>query len=331
MTRIVMTPAILGALATAMVAGGLAVGCSSKGTATGQPDAQAPGLDAPVGSGGAAGSGSDAAAAGSGGVPGSGGVTVTAGSTQTGGATGSGGTMGAGGTAQTGGTTGAAGTTKTGGMTGAGGTTGAGGATSLGGATSSGGVHTSGGSSGTGGAGGDGGGTSGRPDASADKPPVKEGAPCGSDDDCAPSRGNDLACYSPGEPGSGGLGSSSCYACQGPSDCASDADCVRDGGSTTGTMICDVVADASCYCYMTKFCVLGCRTKADCASGQACNESNRCEKTCVSGDGTCPVDFTCNGSGFCRRISCKSASDCSAFCVNGRCYESRGTCQLVPA
>ena len=136
-----------------------------------------------------------------------------------------------------------------------------------------------------------------------------------------------MYCYAPGEPGSGGLGSSSCYACQGPSDCTSDADCVRDGGSTTGTMICDVVANASCYCYMTKFCVLGCRTKADCASGQACNLSNRCEKTCVSGDGTCPVDFACNGSGFCRRDLCKSDSECSAFCVNGGCYQWRGTCE----
>jgi hypothetical protein len=317
MTRIVTIPAILRALVTALVAGGLAAGCSSSGTATGRPDAQAPGLDAPAGSGGAAGSVGDAATAGSGGgggVTGSGGATATAGSTQTAGATGSGGT------------------------------TGTGGASSSGGVTSAGGVLTSGVSSGTGGTGGgvgsDGGGTSGgpdgsvgstgAPDASADKPPVMAGASCGSDDDCATPL-QYLLCYSPGAPrGSAGA---VCYACEGPSDCASDADCVRDGGSPTGTMICDVWADARCtpFCSKTKFCVPGCRIDADCASGQACNERKSCEKTCVSYGGTCPVDFTCNASGFCRRILCKSDSDCSAFCVNGACYDTRGACGYIPS
>jgi hypothetical protein len=328
MTRIVTTPAILRALVTAIVAGGLAAGCSSSGTATGRPDAQAPGLDAPAGSGGAAGSVGDAAAAGSGGSGGvteSGGVTATAGAAQTGGVTGSGGTTGAGGTKGTGGAS-------------------SGGVTSSNGVGSTGGVLTSGGSDGTGGAGGkvgsDGGGTSGGPDgsvgstggpdASADKPPAMAGASCGSDDDCATPQ-QSLLCYSPGAPrGSAG---SVCYACEGPSDCASDADCVRDGGSAAGTMICDVWADARCtpFCSNAKFCVLGCRTDGDCASGQACNERKSCEKTCVSYGGTCPVDFTCNASGFCRRILCKSDSDCSAFCVNGACYDTRGTCDYIPA
>jgi len=326
MTRGVMTPAILRVLATAMVAGGMAAGCSGKGTATGRFDAQAPGLDAAVGSGGAAGSGSGGATAGSGGsggVTGSGGLTATAGSTRTGGVTGVGGSTGAGGSMQ--GSTGAGGSMQTGG------TTGAGGATSSGESSASGGSGGRGGTGGGGSTGGGGASGTGGPDASADKPPVREGTPCSSQDDCAPSIGNDLACYSPADPGGSGLGSSSCGACMGISDCASDADCARDGGTAAGTVICDVVANMSCVCYRNKFCVLGCRTIADCTSGQACNQSNRCEKTCVPGDGTCPVDFTCNGSGFCQRDSCKSDSECSAFCVNGACYQSRGTCEPIPA
>jgi hypothetical protein len=176
-----MTRAILRVLVTAMVAGGLAVGCSSHGTAIGPhgPDAQAPGSDGPAGGGGAAGSGSDAAAAGSGGgggVTASGGVTAATASTETGGATGSGGSMRAGGA------------------------TSSGGVTNSGGATSSGGSSASGGSGGKGGAGGSGGATStGSPDASADKPPATWGTPCSSQDDCVFSTGMYLMCRAPGE------------------------------------------------------------------------------------------------------------------------------------
>jgi len=66
MTRVVVTPAILGILATAMVAGALPAGCSSNNTGLGQQkvDAHASVLDAPVGNGGAAGAGSIATAGG---------------------------------------------------------------------------------------------------------------------------------------------------------------------------------------------------------------------------------------------------------------------------
>jgi hypothetical protein len=307
MTRVVMTSAIVRALVTTVVAGGLAAGCSSSGKAIGQSDAQAPDLDAPAGSGGAAGSGSDAAIAGSGGGTESGGVTATAGSTRTGGATGSGGTTGVGGTTQTGGTTGA------------------GGATSSGGATGSGGFSASGGSGGKGGAGGSGGTSStGGPDASADKPPATWGMPCSSQDDCEPSTGMYFTCHYPGE-------SPGCPPCRtGPSDCSTDGDCIRDGGSATGTMICELQTSGACYCPAAMFCVVGCRTNADCGSGQACNQGHSCENTCVAGDGTCPVNTSCATSGFCRRRSCASDSECSGFCVNGWCYQARGTCAPIP-
>jgi len=113
--------------------------------------------------------------------------------------------------------------------------------------------------------------------------------------------------------------------------CSIDADCVPDGGFTTGTMICDFTLISYCVCSSRKSCVLGCRTKADCASGLGCNQMHRCENTCVAGDGTCPVNLSCDASGFCRRIFCRSDSECSAFCVNGACYDTQGTCDYVPA
>jgi hypothetical protein len=146
MTRVIVTPAILGILVTATVAGTLPAGCTSNKSGLGQlkADAQAPGLDAPAGGGSAAGAVSDAVVVG--GATGNGGVTSTGGITQTGGSTSTGGST------QTGGSTGAGGATLTGGSTGAGGATLAGGSTESGGATQTGGATLTGGSTGAGGA-----------------------------------------------------------------------------------------------------------------------------------------------------------------------------------
>ena len=200
-----------------------------------------------------------------------------------------------------------------------------GGATSAGGATSSGGSSASGGSGGKRGAGGSGGTSStGVPDASADKPRATMGTPCSSQDDCGPPGGMFLMCLAPGE-------SSGCGICQmGPGDCSTDADCVRDGGSTGGTMICDSAPSSYCYCYGAMICVVGCRTNADCSSGQACNPSHSCQNTCVAGDGKCPANFSCGASGFCQQNSCTSDSECSGFCVNGWCHQTLGTCEPIP-
>jgi hypothetical protein len=257
--RAVMSPAILGVLVTAMVAGGLPAGCSSGGIGQKSVDARASVAEAPAGGGGAAVSGSDAAAVGSGGstdgtVTGSGGATATAGSTPTGGTSGTGG-----------------------------------------------------------------------PDASADKPRPTVGTPCSSQDDCGSYVGDLLACQAPGEP----LGCGACL--RGSGNCLTDADCVHDGGFTTGTMICDLAPSAECYCPGAKICTVGCRTSVDCGSGQTCNQSHRCQNTCVAGDGTCPVDYHCDEGGYCRRNSCASDSECSGFCVKGACYDTRGTCEGVRA
>ena len=170
MTRLATTPAILGIFVSGLVAAGLPAGCGSNKVEIGlqNVDAQAPGLDAPAGSGGVGGASSTATAGGNGG-----GVTATGGSARTGGTTligsggnagviASGGAIGSGGASASGGTTGtgtgcapgwtpccgqclspaagicapcppAGGAGSTGGRTGAGGATGTGGATASGG------------------------------------------------------------------------------------------------------------------------------------------------------------------------------------------------------
>jgi hypothetical protein len=293
--RAVMSSAILGVLVTAMVAGGLPAGCSSGGIGQKSVDAHASVAEAPAGGGGVAVSGSDAAAVGSGGST-DGAVAGSGGATVTAWSTPTGGASGVGGTARTGGIMGA------------------GGVTSSGASSASGGSGGEGGTSGTGG-----------PDASADKPRPTVGTPCSSQDDCGSYVGDLLACQAPGEP----LGCGACL--RGAGNCSTDADCVHDGGFTTGTMICDLAPSAECYCPGAKICTVGCRTSVDCGSGQACNQSHRCQSTCVAGDGTCPVDYSCDESGFCRRNSCASDSECSGFCVKGACYDTRGTCEGVRA
>ena len=117
----------------------------------------------------------------------------------------------------------------------------------------------------------------------------------------------------------------------GTGDCSTDSDCVGDGGSTAGTMICAPAPRSDCYCNGAMFCVPGCRTNAHCGPGQACNSSHSCQNTCVAGDGTCPLNYSCGASGFCEQKSCKSESECSGFCVNGLCYQTRGTCEPAAA
>ena len=234
----------------------------------------------------------------------------------------SGGSTGTGGSTALGGKSGTGGSTASGGIGGMGGMGGGGGITSTGGISGSGGILGTGGSgsggSGTGGAGGNG------MDASVDKPKPIMGTPCNSQDDCGATPSL-LFCLAPGE-------SVGCGACRTAADqCASDADCAPDGGATAGTKICTPPASAECYCYAIKRCLPGCRTNLACGVGQACNSSNTCEKTCVPGDGTCAVDFACAASGFCRRMSCASDSQCSGACVNGACYGSRGACQAPSA
>jgi hypothetical protein len=231
-----------------------------------------------------------------------------AGGSSTGGA---GGTVGLGGSRASGGSPGTGGAIASGGDSGAGGS-GSGGGTGSGGA---GGV----GSGGAGGVNGGGAGGGSGIDASVDKPKPGMGTPCESQDDCGTT--TLLFCRTPGDP-------YGCGTCQrAVAECSSDADCAPDGGATT-KRICEIPPSSLCYCSPVKVCIVGCRTNADCGVGQGCNEAHSCEKTCAAAaDGGCSLDFACSASGFCRRRACTTDSQCSAACVNGACYNTRGACQ----
>ena len=211
------------------------------------------------------------------------------------------------------GTAGGSGGSGGGGATGSGsaGGKGSGGATG-GGSASSGGVTGSGGTAGAGGeSSGGGGGRAPMP-----------GTPCSTNQDCGSNFA--LTCRAPGE----FLG---CGACQ-PirSNCSTDPDCAADAGTSGGTQICYTAPSTYCFCRNTPICQTGCRTKSDCPSAQDCNSRRQCQNTCVPGDGTCSVDFSCGSDGFCGRTSCTSDAACSGACVKGSCYSTRGSCEYLP-
>lgn len=216
---------------------------------------------------------------------------------------------------------GVGGATGTGGEWTSGGATGAGGQPGSGGAIGTGGVPGKGGATGTGGASGKGG-TTGTTsvDASFEARSPRMGDPCESQSDCGPNP-TALYCVAPGEP-------RGCGICLNPANpCTSDAECVPDGGSGGDTKICDAPPADLCFCRLVKICVAGCRSNSDCASGMACDTQHTCQKACVAGDTSCPVDYACGSSGICVRKACTSNAECSAACVKGACYSSRGTCQ----
>ena len=171
---------------------------------------------------------------------------------------------------------------------------------------------------GSGGATGTGGATT--VDASAEARAAKMGDPCESQADCGPNPSL-LYCLAPGQARDCGLCKNT------PNQCATDADCLLDGGASGGTKICDPAPRYLCYCNSVKICIAGCRSNGDCAAGTACDATHTCQQACVTGDGSCPADYTCGSSGTCVRKTCTSDAECSGACVNGSCYSSRGTCE----
>jgi hypothetical protein len=222
------------------------------------------------------------------------------------GGSGPGGSRGSGGSDRSG--TGGRGSGGTGGTGGAGGSGGAGTGGAGTGGRGTGGAGTGGAA--TGGAGGEGG----------SRPTL--GTPCSWTEECGSS--STWVCRAPGE----FIGCGSCA--QLPNRCAVDGDCSPDGGAAGDKRFCLPILPGTCICPPALDCYLGCRSNSDCAAGTACNQLNRCEKTCVPGDGTCAVDFNCNTSGFCSRNRCSRDDECSAACVKNYCYGMRGACAYVP-
>lgn len=144
--------------------------------------------------------------------------------------------------------------------------------------------------------------------------PVPAGR-CATEQECAPSEG---FCLSPGAFGGCGI-------CRRPLPselCTTDAQCVHMGK----TAICHS-SPSMCLCSGETICTIGCALDSECAEGQACGPTHRCQpKTCKSA-ANCPTDFVCDGSS-CKRNACVRSLDCQGYCVNSGCYATPGTCNL---
>ena len=145
---------------------------------------------------------------------------------------------------------------------------------------------------------------------------------CHGDADCTAEMGD--MCFYPGQP----LG---CGICMEPFEtCSADTDCAA-------TMICEQSGPEDCLCSPETICKPGCTGAADCGAGETC-EAMHCVAIKCTDDAGCPVDFTCEGDqavlimggGECQRATCKDDKDCSGYCVQGKCYDSLGTCGWLP-
>ena len=137
--------------------------------------------------------------------------------------------------------------------------------------------------------------------------PCPEPACCSSSADCL----DNAFCLAPETPPTCGV----CNAL--PSTCSTDAECAP--------MICEPRA---CACGGERDCVAGCSVSNPCHTGATCNATNRrCEAMACSGDPQCPSTFKCDGA-TCIRRTCTDATECGlGACVNGECYDAKGTCE----
>jgi hypothetical protein len=134
---------------------------------------------------------------------------------------------------------------------------------------------------------------------------------CGDGADCDSAR----SCYHPGEsPGCGAPNDD-------PGDCTVDTECNQGAGE-----ICEPIPCSSLGAF---HCVAGCTGPGDCQQGTECNPEHRCTSQPCDDTSPCPTDFHCDES-FCARDACVLDTDCAGFCVEGLCYDGRGTCAAPP-
>ncbi len=154
--------------------------------------------------------------------------------------------------------------------------------------------------------------------------PVALGGPCRDTGECQEAR---LLCLVPGR-------FAGCVECQAlTSECVIDADCAGRGAG----IVCAErpMLGRDCLCAPAARCVSACSGDDGCEDGQRCDASGHCTaRTCASDD-ECPAQFTCflyGDTQTCVRRYCQGRdADCpSGFCVDQRCHDRRGTCELRP-
>jgi hypothetical protein len=106
--------------------------------------------------------------------------------------------------------------------------------------------------------------------------------------------------------------------------CNVDNDCAEAGPES---LICE---NYICPSGMGRSCFAGC-TDAQCGptdqTGLVCAANHRCQAKSCQQPTDCPTNFDCN-AGFCQRRACTSDAMCQGYCVNKKCANALGTCEL---
>jgi hypothetical protein len=152
---------------------------------------------------------------------------------------------------------------------------------------------------------------------------------CATKADCpteAPLCGSAQSAPLPGTPPGTILGFHVCVACQTDTDCPGAKPHCSSASGTATCVACQTETDcAQGVCY-NGACAPGCGPAQSCPSLQECGVDQRCRPLSCANKAACPPNTDCGG-GHCGRRACSADSQCDqGACVNGICYETRGTC-----
>lgn len=125
----------------------------------------------------------------------------------------------------------------------------------------------------------------------------------------------------------GGLGFRVCQACLTDTDCASPKPHCAFTGGVSSCVACASTSDCATGVCSSGTCIAGCTSDAQCGSPLLeCSAVKRCEARSCASDEACPPNAACV-TGHCQRRACTGDQQCDqGACVNGACYEAKGTC-----
>jgi hypothetical protein len=146
--------------------------------------------------------------------------------------------------------------------------------------------------------------------------------------------------------------------CRDTSDCGSiGAQCIEPGGfvdcgicdnrdseckvddACTGGALCRRQPKFSCLpCDGEPIysCRAACASDDECRDGEVCASDGHCSVVHCLTSAECSIHFDCNvpdgtRTAICERRGCVGDIDCiDGFCVNGKCYDQLGRCEIIP-
>jgi hypothetical protein len=118
-----------------------------------------------------------------------------------------------------------------------------------------------------------------------------------------------------------------CVACLTDTDCPVAKPHCAAAGAVSACVVCASTNDCAEGVCDNGACVPGCSSDKPCGNPLTeCSAKQRCEAIACTGDGMCPPNTAC-ATGHCQRRGCTGDAQCDqGACVNGICYETRGTC-----